>query len=202
MTASTPQVLSKRIYDMSFKEFTPNDFATLGGKAKKISRMEPSTATLLDDLANNQPIEVHGLVALVREVLTAEASERDAAVTWRLSVVPAMASWITPEKTEVTVEVVRYDSTPVVKEDKAISGFIRQVREELGNWVDQDQLQYVAKILTNVVGAKCHGLEISGKNPQGAVGVFLVTYPSLCFSYRVSIRQQQRELIKDLIADE
>lgn len=187
---------------MSFKEFSPSDFATAGAKARKISRIEPSTATLLDDLSKGQPIEVHGLVALLREILSHEISERDASSGWRLCVDPTFASWVTPLKTEVTVEVIRYESTPVVKEDKAISGFIRQIREDLGNWIDQDQLQHIARTLTDVVGAKCHQLEISGKGPASAKAAFLITYPSLSFSYRVTIRQQQRELIKDLIADE
>ncbi len=187
---------------MSFKEFSPSDFATAGAKARKISRIEPSTATLLDDLSKDQPIEVHGLVALVREMLSHETSERDASSGWRVSVEPAFAYWVTPLKTEVMAEVIRYDSTPVVKEDKAISGFIRQIREEIGNWVDQDQLQHVARTLTDVAGAKCHQLEISGKGPASAKASFLITYPSLSFSYRISICQQKRELIKDLIADE
>ena len=189
---------------MSFERFTPADFITAGAKARKISRIEPSTATLLDDLSKDQPIEVHGLVQLIREVLAGEGSESDSSIAWRLSVDPALASWFTPLKTEVLVEVVRYEKLGTIVAENQISVIIRQIREAIGNYVDQDQLRYVATVLSDVTHAKCHGLVVSGKTPDTAKATFMVTYPSLLFGYRITIRQQQCGVIleKDALDDE
>jgi hypothetical protein len=148
---------------MSFERFTPADFITAGAKARKISRIEPSTATLLDDLSKDQPIEVHGLIQLIREVLAGESSEIDSSIAWRLSVDPAFALWFTPLKTEVLVEVVRYEKLGTIVAENPISVIIRQIREAIGNYVDQDQLRYVATVLSDVTHAKCHGLVVSNR---------------------------------------
>ena len=189
---------------MSFELFTPEDFATPGAKARKISRIEPSTATLLDDLSKDQSIEVHGLIALVREMLSAETSEIDASGCWRISVDPAFASWITPVKTEVKAEVICYKEIPTITDDKFISDIIRDVRETIGNYVDQDQLKHVANALASVMQAKCHGLVISGKTPDSAKATFMVSYPSLLFGYRITICQQRRGVVleKDPLDEE
>lgn len=189
---------------MSFERFTPADFITAGAKARKISRIEPSTATLLDDLSKDQPIEVHGLIQLIREVLAGESSEIDSSIAWRLSVDPALASWFTPLKTEVKVEVIRYKKLGTIVAENSISDIIREIRKGIGNFVDQDQLQYVARALSDVAQAKCHGLVVSGKNPSSATATFTITYPSLLFGYRVTIRQYQRYLSteRDSLDDE
>ena len=180
---------------MSFERFTPADFITAGAKARKISRIEPSTATLLDDLSKDQPIEVHGLVQLIREVLAGESSEIDSSIAWRLSVDPVFALWFTPLKTEVLVEVIRYEKLGTIVAENPISAIIRQIRGSIGNYVDQDQLQHVARALSDVTQAKCHGLVVSGKTPDTATASFMITYPSLLFGYRVTIRQQRRDSI-------
>ena len=180
---------------MSFERFTPADFITAGAKARKISRIEPSTTTLLDDLSNDQPIEVHGLIQLIREVLAGESSEIDSSIAWRLSVDPALASWFTPLKTEVKVEVIRYKKLGTIVAENSISDIIREIRKGIGNFVDQDQLQYVANVLVDVMHAKCHDLVVSGKTPNSATATFTITYPSLLFGYRVTIRQQRRDSI-------
>jgi hypothetical protein len=137
-------------------------------------------------------------------VLAGESSEIDSSIAWRLSVDPALASWFTPLKTEVKVEVIRYKKLGTIVAENSISDIIREIRKGIGNYVDHDQLQYVARVLSDVMHAKCHGLVVSGKTPDTAKATFMVTYPSLLFGYRITIRQQQCGVIleKDALDDE